>query len=260
MLATFPLAALIVVTSLGGILSPTIYAHETLNWTAQALGQDWFDLLVATPFLILTAWRAARGGRRASLLLAGGLGYALYEFLIYAFALHFNGLFLVYCAGLGTSFFALAGLVRRLNEQNVAQWYLPEAPVLGPGLLLCGVGIVFAALWLAEIIPAIAHQRLPPSAIEAGLRTNPVHVIDLSVVLPVHLLAGVALMRRRPAGFWLGPAVLAFGALMVASIAALMVMMGRRGFPISVGPLGIMIAMALLNAGATAALLRRVCP
>jgi hypothetical protein len=43
-------------------------------------------------------------------------------------------------------------------------------------------------------------QRTPESVAGAGLFTNPVHVIDRAIVLPAHVIAGVALLRRRPAG------------------------------------------------------------
>jgi hypothetical protein len=52
--AALPLAALVAFVSLVGILSPSIYARETPNWAAQAVGQDWVDLLFAVPWLSIT--------------------------------------------------------------------------------------------------------------------------------------------------------------------------------------------------------------
>src|SRR5690349_5713700 len=108
--AAFPLAMLVAFVSLVGILHPSIYARETPNWAAQALGQDWVDLLFAVPWLAVSGLYAARGSRRALFLLAGAMLYTFYEFAIYAFAVHFNVMFLAYCATLGVTFYALAGL------------------------------------------------------------------------------------------------------------------------------------------------------
>src|SRR5262252_1287924 len=96
--AAYPLAALVVLASIGGLLVDDVYARESANWAAQGVGQDWVDLVVAVPWLVLSGIFAQRGSRAALLLLAGGLVYTLYEFVIYALALHFNALFLVYCA------------------------------------------------------------------------------------------------------------------------------------------------------------------
>jgi hypothetical protein len=101
------LAALLALATLGGILLRSTYARETSTWAAQGTGQDWVNLLVVVPWMSLSGRRAARGSRRALLLLGGGLIYLVYGFLAYAFAVHFNVLFLLYCAVLGLSFFSL---------------------------------------------------------------------------------------------------------------------------------------------------------
>ena len=54
----------------------------------------------------------ARGEGSSSL--AGGLLYTVYTFVIYALGMHFNAMFLVYCAALGTPIFALTGIARSL--------------------------------------------------------------------------------------------------------------------------------------------------
>src|SRR6187402_3293188 len=66
---------LIACISMVGAARPGIYARETPNWAAQAVGQDWMDLLVAVPWLTITARASARGSRRGLLLLAAGLAY-----------------------------------------------------------------------------------------------------------------------------------------------------------------------------------------
>src|SRR4051812_30644843 len=87
--AAWPLALLLAALSIGGLVSPA-YARETPVWTEQAIGQDWFDLLIAAPWLALCALGARAGSRRWRLLLAGAYAYVAYEAFIYAVAVHWN--------------------------------------------------------------------------------------------------------------------------------------------------------------------------
>jgi hypothetical protein len=231
--AAFGLALLVATASLGGILLPTTYARESPGWATQAVGQDWVDLLVAVPWLVLAGVGTSRGSRPAALLLAGGILYTLYEFLIYAFAVHFNRLFLVYCATLGLSFFSVVRLIPRLlgERQNVR----PDRrlPIRSAAGVLLAIGFLFGALWLGEIIPALRRGTAPRAVMEAGLFTNPVHVVDLAVVLPAHILVAVWLLQRRPSGAVWAPILLSFGVLMAISIGGMMVVSRLRGFDVN---------------------------
>ena len=120
--AALALAALIATVSLGGLLIADLYARETPNWRAQTIGQDWFDLVVLVPVLLGCAVGVLRRSRRALLLLGGALAFTVYTFVLYAFAVHFNRMFLVYCAILGGAAFALALLAARLADAPVARW------------------------------------------------------------------------------------------------------------------------------------------
>jgi hypothetical protein len=76
-------------------------------------------------------------------------------------------------------------------------------------------------------------------------RVNPIHVIDLSVVLPGFILAGVAALKRREHGlFWLAP-WLVFSALMGSSIVAAMVLMMMRGAA-NAAPATVMVSLVVV--------------
>lgn len=251
-LAAFPLAVLIALTSLGGILIPSLYVHESTNWAAQALGQDWVDLLLAVPWLLLTGALAARGSKRALSLLAGALLYTVYTFVIYAFGMHFNLLFLVYCAALGVSFFALGGTLLRLFDEPVDE-ASPTATRVA-GYFLIAIGALFGWVWLTDIVPALFWNSTPGSIAEAGTPTNPVYVMDLAVILPLHIATGVALLRGRPFGQVLAPIVLSFGVLMSLSIAGMLIVMRLRGVGADIG---VAIGMTMVSV-MTAAVLERL--
>ena len=249
--AAWPVALLLALVSLGGIMLPGAYARETPAWTAQAVGQDWFDLLVAAPWIALAGYGARTGSRRWRILLAGAYAYTVYEMLIYAFAVHWNALFLAYCATLGLAGYALVALAIELSDHVIT---VERRRARQAGGFLVGLGVVFGAMWLAEDLPALLRGQPPASLAETGLLTNPVHVIDYAFVLPAHVLAGVLLWRQRRAGALFAAIVLAFGVLMAASIGGMMLVIRLAGDP---APLAIIIAMFAV-AAATAAMLTRV--
>ena len=87
------------------------------------------------------------------------------------------------------------------------------------GWLLGAIGAVFAVLWLSEIIPALVRGVPPASLAEGAFVTNPVHVLDLSLVLPLVIASGVSLARRQPFGYAVAPAMLVFNVIMPLAIA-----------------------------------------
>lgn len=244
-LAAWPIALLLAVASLGGLLS-NAYSHELPAWQAQAIGQDWFDLVIAVPAIAICGLRARHGSYRWSVLLAGTYAYTVYELVIYSFAVHFNALFLVYCATLGLAGYALISLVLDLSRRVQ---HVDRSVTHFAGGFLIAVGVVFGLMWLAEDVPAILRGTTPQSLVETGLYTNPVHVLDLAFVLPAHVIAGWWLWRRHPDGELFAPIVLAFGVLMAASIGGMLVVMR--------GPVGVIAAM-FVTAGLSAAVLARV--
>jgi hypothetical protein len=256
--ASLPLAALLAAMSLAGLSFPSLYARESASWTAQAVGQDWVDVSLAVPWLVVAGLAARRGSRRALLLLGGSLAYTVYELVIYAFAVRFNALFLVYCATLGLALFSLCALCADLLRDDPRSWYGAAAPVRAAGGFLIAVGVVFALLWLAEVVPALARGSLPPSVAEADLPTNPVHVLDLAFVLPAHVLVGVWLLRGRSLAYALAPILLGFDALMAASIAGMMIVMGLRGLTASPAVAAALAAVSAASAVLLARVLRRL--
>lgn len=250
--ASAAVALLLAGLSLAGLLSPT-YARETPAWAAQATGQDWFDLLVAAPWLALCGIGARRGSHRWSVLLAGAYAYVVYEMFIYAFAIHFNALFLVYCATLGIAGFALVAVTIDVSR------CVPLVDARGAhiaGGFLVAVGAAFGLMWLTEDVPAMLRNAPSRSLAETGLFTNPVHVIDLAFVLPLHILAGVWLWQRHDAGMLLAPIVLAFGVLMSASIGGMMIAMHVTGAAAALPVTVAMFVVAATAAGVLARLLQ----
>jgi hypothetical protein len=194
-----------------------------------------------------------------ALLLGGTLAYAVYSLVLYAFFVHFGPLFLAYTCGLGLAFFALVGLVCALRADDAKEWFRPDAPAGVVGAVSVLLGAAYAVLWLSEIVPALREGAPLKSAAELGLVTNPVHVLDLGIVLPAFVVGGLALMRRRPLGYWLAPTLLAFGAVMTVALAGMAVSVEAEGTGAG-PPRGALVAVLLLTVGGLVGMLRRPRP
>lgn len=243
------LAALVAIASAVGILVPSIYAKETASWAAQGVGQDVVDLAIIAPALLVCARGVARGSRRALVVLAGVLVYVAYSYVLYALAMHFNSLFLVYCAALGVAVYTLAGVGLYLSAHLHERWFAPtprRARAVGGYLIV--LATLFALLWLSSIIPALVTGVEPPALAEAGLVTNPVHVLDLALALPALLISGALLVRQRPAGLLLAPVMLAFDVAMSLAILGMNIAMAARGVAMEPVVATVMALVALASA------------
>jgi len=250
---SLPLAVLVAIAAGAGLWWPPTYARESALWAAQGMGGDAVNLVIIVPVLLLTAGLAQRGSVSARLVWMGALVFLLYNFVVYAMAVHFNALFLAYCGILGGSFYALLGSLSSLSLADVAGAYGRRAPVKTMAAILGLIGLVFAALWLREIVPALISGRTPKSITDAGLITNPIHVLDLSFMLPGLIVTAIQLLRRRAVAFVLAPVLMVFCILMTVAIAGMMVAMSLGNFAADSTMAAFFLASA---AGCTALLVR----
>ncbi|MBB1508303.1 hypothetical protein [Tessaracoccus sp. MC1756] len=241
---SLPIAVLVTMASVVGLMVPAVYAQETANWTLQAKGQD-IGNLIAVVVLLLSAREYRRGSTRAGLVWLGTVLYLIYAYVVYAMAVHFNGLFLVYVAVLGLCVYAVVYSIDGLRGHDIA---FPDGGRRLAAWTLLGTGVLFAVLWLSELIPALVFGQVPGSLVEAGLWVNPIHVIDLAMVLPAFIIAGALAPRGRRSGlFWLAP-WLAFSVLMGTSIVAAMLLIATAGFDGTLPPTVMVSVVVILSA------------
>jgi hypothetical protein len=185
-------AALAVLGNVVALADPDIYAGLTASFLPQALAQDVADLVVVVPVWLAAAWLARRGSLRARGVWVGVL------------------VFLLWLAVLGLAAYALAGWL-----VGAGRGPAPVAPenhrvTTVVGWALVAVAVLFAVLWLSEDLPALVAGERPQSVVDLALPTNPVHILDLALLLPAALATGLLLRRRRPLGMLLAPPMLTF--------------------------------------------------
>lgn len=249
---SFPLAFLLAGASLGGLLLSSAYHAETGLHAAQAVGNDAGNMFVIVPILVLVSVSALRGSLAARLMWMGILLYLVYDFLGYAFGLHFNAMFLAYCAILGLSFYALAGTLSAIQIEEPARRYALRAPVKVTAVVLLLMSAGTAFHWLAEAVPALVAGQMPQAVRDAGQFTEPVAVLDLAFGAPACIIAAILLLRRKPLGLVLGPVLLTFLVLSSLLLVPMGISMDRRGFKAGCA----LYAIALGIAAGSAILLR----
>ena len=257
--SSVPIAVGAVGASAAGLLWSGAYAAETAGWAAQGRGQDAVNLVVY-PVLLVLAWRAARGSLLALLAWAGLVLYSAYSYLLYAGWVHFGPLFPVYVATFGLSVFGLVGALGLVDPRRLRAAFRSSAPERGVGAVLAGLGVLFAALWLAEIVPPLLRGTVPSTLADAGLVSNPVWVLDLGVVLPAMVVAGVLLRRGRPLGHLLAVPLLVFGIAMGVAIVGMVVSLAVAGEARTIGPAIAMVAVVAVESAALVALARHLRP
>ena len=241
------LAPFVALAAATGLLVPGFY-RDAPTWVSQARGQDLVTLVVAVPLLVVGLIGARRGSVRCLLLWLGAVGYMAYAWATYAFATHFNPLFLVYVLNFGLSVYALVFGLIRLDVGRLRTAFSPHAPTRLVAASLIVMGVVTALLWLGPDVLALLAGQVPGDVTEAGLLSNPIHVLDLGLVLPAAVLTGVLLGRRRPWGFVLGAYFLVKFATLGLAIMSMSAFMVADGQPVSVPLVGVFAAWTVASA------------
>lgn len=259
-LTSYLAAASVAAASAGGIWLPSTYARETASWAAQGLGQDYVDLFFVAPLMVLVTYQASKGRRVPLLVLGGVFGYLVYSFVLYSMCVHFNSLFLVYCAALGFSGYGLVLTALRLQKERADIWFDEERSTRFPALYLILTALAFYGLWLAEDLPALLQGAHPKSLDEVGLPSNPVHVLDLGLTLPAMVLAGLALLRKKPFGYFFFPVVMVLCIVMAIAIGAMTLAMAQKGVTSDLTVTWVFGAMVLVDTGVLVHFLRSLKP
>ncbi|MCZ3386128.1 MAG: hypothetical protein LH630_03985 [Actinomycetia bacterium] len=220
------------------------YGAETEFFIDQAIAQDVVNLAIVMPLMAFFTWQALRGSAASYLVWLGFLTFTVYNYFIYTFSIHFGPLFLLWVAALGTSIFALVGGSLSLDANAVGNALDLRKQRLAAGFLML-TAVLFAFLWLSDIVPALVDGAAPTAATDVNLPTNPVHVLDLAFFLPAVAIVGGSLWQRRALGYAAAPAMLIFLAITGLPVLATVFVADARGNEPAwqlLGPIGVITA------------------
>ena len=243
------------------LLGRGLYRNDTLFAAANNFGSDIVVLVLALPLLALALRGYRRGSLRAQLLLLGALGYLLYIGASYALgAVAYNELFLVYVALLATSLFGLVAAVASVDLHALAARLPQRVPRRWPGWFMVASGVVTLVIWGSDPVAALLTGE-PPARLGTST-TLFTHALDIAVIVPSAVLAGVLILRRQVFGYVVAFSLLVLEAFLLPSIALATLAQVRFGISFTtgeiIGPIAGFGAFALLSVGVIVTMLRDV--
>jgi hypothetical protein len=241
------LAVSLAVVSFSGAFIPRTYDREVPSMAAQGTGQDIVNLFLVVPLLILTLVFAHKKSRVAVFVFGGTVFYVLYSFVVYAFGVHFNSMFLLYCATLGLSLYLFILFMMGMSEREVEGWFGPGLPSRFIGGYLILVAVMFYLLWLKDTLPAVLGGSVPSSVSDYDLLVNPVHVLDMAVALPGLIIAALLLVRKQRLGYILAPIALVFTVILAIALTGMVLMVKARRIGEDASIAGIFVVLAVVS-------------
>ncbi|MDH4219194.1 MAG: hypothetical protein OEY18_16055 [Candidatus Aminicenantes bacterium] len=241
------MAIALAVVSFFGAFDVVTYERDAASMAAQGAGQDLVNLVFVVPLLVFALIFMLRNSRIASFIFGGSVFYILYSFCIYAFGLHFNKFFLLYCLVLGSSLYSFILVILELTKMDVQNWFGEKVPIRLTGVYLLLISALFYILWFKDIIPAVLMDTIPKNVSNYNLLVNPVHVLDLSIALPGLILTAVLLMKKRRLGYILAPVLLVFVIILTIALAGMVMMTRARGITEDTSIAVIFIALAVIS-------------
>jgi hypothetical protein len=186
-----------------------LYRYDTTLMAMGFKAGDAVTLILGIPALIFSLLRYRRGSVKGGLLLAGTLAYFLYNYASIAFGAAYNDLFLVYVPLMSASLFGLILTLMSFDLAMLPAHFSSHLPRRNIGIYSIVSGIVLLLIWpCLSIIPALVEGKAPPEV--WSYTTVITYAIDMGIVAPVLIAAGVMLLHRNPLGYLLSSTLLVF--------------------------------------------------
>jgi hypothetical protein len=232
-----------------------LYYWDTVSSAAQMQANDLVTLLLGLPLLAISFWLSQRSSLRGRLMLAGTLGFILYTYITMSFGAAYNQLFLVYVALFSLSLFAFIISMMTFDLQTLPVHFSHKLPRRGIAALLFFAAAFLSLAWLGRIAPTLYQDQVPTLENTTSMF---IQAMDLGIIVPVCVLAGILLLRRNAWGYLLASVGMMKFLTLGIAVSLMGLNMARVGVPISVVELGVFPSMALINVVMTIVLLRNV--
>jgi hypothetical protein len=212
----------------------------------QAYGQDIVVLLVTLPILANAVWIAHQGSARGLVAWAGCLIYLAYWYHYMLAAAQFSAAYLVHVALVASSLAGLAALGMSLDVERFAHRFSGAYRIGWPGGVLVFAGCLFGVAAVSDVLQRLGNDEV------LGNATRGVYNVDLTIMLPATIAAGVLLWHRHSWGYALAGPLFVNAALSVVTVLVAVVVLLAMGQPLR-GVAGLLVlATATLGAVAVA--------
>lgn len=198
-----------------GLAVVGLYPEQT--WAVASLrGNDLVTLVLVAPALALALVASHQRPTSASVLAwLGLLFYGTYNFAYYAFGTAFNDVFLIHVAAMSASTGGLVLLGSSIDATRAARGVAGGTRARVVAVFTTFVGVALLGAWGTisarfAVTGDLPANVMPPSAVHL------VYALDMGVLAPMFVLAGVLLWRRVPWGAVLAVAVNVSGAAYLA--------------------------------------------
>jgi hypothetical protein len=212
-----------------------VYEHDTIFSAGAIQGADVVSLFVGLPLLAVSFLLYRRGSLRGGFLLASVLAYYFYYSASLELVVAYNNLYLVYLALFSVSFFALVLTLTAIDLSSLPARFSSRLPRRGMAIFMFVVGMGVAFIWLSDVINAQITNGVPEAL---GSHTTLVtYTIDVGIIAPACLLAGILILRRAPLGYLLTGLLTIMLGLIGAMVIGQTVMQLNLGLQFSAGQL-----------------------
>jgi hypothetical protein len=194
-----------------------LYKYDTPIGATGFTAADVITLFLAIPVLVISFFLYRRGSVKGGLLLIGALSYFLYNYTSMGFGAAYNNMFLAYTLIFSASLFGLMLALLSFDLKTLPSHFGAGLPRNGIGIFLIVSGIILSLIWLVlSIVPALLVSRVPPEAYYYTTFTT--GIIDIGMIAPALILAGVLIRRGAPFGYLLASTMLIFTCILGANL------------------------------------------
>lgn len=221
-----------------------LYKWDTVSSAAQMQANDLVMLILGLPLLAVSYWLALRGSLRGHLLMTGTLGFILYTYITMCFGAAYNPFFLVYVALFSTSLFAFILSMMSFNLESLTEHFTKNIPHKTIAVLLFLTAAFLTLAWLGRIMPTILEDKIP---VLENTTSMFIQAMDLGIIVPFSIIAGILLLRRTAWGYLLAAVGLMKFLTMGTAVSLMGLNMARVGASVSIIELVVFPTIALFN-------------
>lgn len=193
------IAVLALIATLSGLFWKGLYKNDTVSVAAQAMGQDLVTLIICIPVLLISAYLISKDSLRGQLIWMGTIFYFLYSYTSMSFLASYNQLFLVYVALFSLSLYTFIYGIMSLDVKTIKNSFSPGVTIKIAGVFMWAMVAIIAFMWLSMMMESLL-SGITPASLE-NYTTFVIQALDLGVLVPAGIIAGLLLLKGRPWGY-----------------------------------------------------------